>query len=85
MSKHKSAARRGRSRRATPRKRRKAPEPELTTRERDLLELRAYQQRTEQRVADALITVLCRAAPHTLAALGVVMAFVTQRATRRSR
>jgi hypothetical protein len=56
-----------------------------TARERDLMELRAYRKRAEQRVADALITVLCRADPHTLAALGVVVAFVTQRATRRSR
>jgi hypothetical protein len=56
-----------------------------SARERDLRELRAYRKQTEQRVADALITVLCRADRHTLAALGVVVAFVAQRATRRSR
>lgn len=60
-------------------------ENERTARERDLMELLAYHQRVEQRVADALITVLCRADRHTLAALGVVVAFVAQRATRRSR
>ena len=64
-------------------KRRKAPV--LTTRERDLLELRALGERLERQVADAFITVLCRADPRTLAALGVVVAFVAQRATRRSR
>ena len=56
-----------------------------TARERDLMELRSYRKRAEQRVADALITVLCRADHYTLAALGVVVAFVTQRATRRPR
>lgn len=56
-----------------------------TAHERDLMELLAYSKRAEQRVADALITVLCRADPHTLGALGVVVSFVTQRATRRSR
>jgi len=61
-------------------KRRKAP---LTTRERDLLELRAIQERRARQVADAFITVLCRADARTLAALGVIMAFVAKQATRR--
>jgi len=56
-----------------------------TTRERDLRELLAYGQQAERRVADALITVLCRADHHTLAALGVIVAFVARRATRRGR
>lgn len=85
MSKHKGAARRGKSRQAAPRRRHKAPVPVLTTRERDLLELRAERQRVDRQVADAFITVLCRADPRALAALGVVVAFIVQRATRRSR
>lgn len=56
-----------------------------TAHERDLMELLAYSKRTEQRVADALITVLCRADHYTLAALGVVVAFVARWAARRSR
>ena len=56
-----------------------------TPRERDLLELHAYRDRTDQRVANALITVLCRADAATLAALGIVVQFVARRATRRSR
>ena len=56
-----------------------------TARERDLLELLAYRKRSDARVADALITVLSRTDPHTLAAFGVVVAFVAQRATRRTR
>jgi len=47
--------------------------------------LLAYGQQAERRVADALITVLCRADHHTLAALGVIVAFVARRATRRGR
>jgi len=83
MSKPKGAARRVESRRAASRRRHKVPV--LTTRERDLLELRAERQRVERQVADAFITVLCRADPRALAALGVVVAFIVQRATRRSR
>lgn len=60
-------------------KRRKAP---LTTRERDLLELRALRERFERQLADALITVLRRADSNTLAALGVIVVFVAEQATR---
>lgn len=56
-----------------------------TARERDLMELLAHRKRTDERVADAFITVLCRADARTLAALGVVVEFVALRATRRSR
>ncbi len=61
------------------------PKKVRTAHERDLMELLAYSKRAEQRVADALITVLCRADHYTLAALGVVVAFVARRAARRSR
>ena len=56
-----------------------------TAHERDLMDLLADSKRTEQRVADALITVLCRADHYTLAAFGVVVAFVARRATQRPR
>jgi hypothetical protein len=56
-----------------------------TARERDLMELLAHRKRIDERVADAFITVLCRADARTLAALGVVVEFVALRATRRSR
>ena len=62
--------------------RRKAVRPQ---REHDLLELRTYRKRAERRVADALVTLLRRADPHVMGALGVVVEFVALRATRRSR
>lgn len=54
-------------------------------RERDLRDLHAYRDRTERRVANALITVLCRADAATLAALGTVVQFVADQAPRRLR
>jgi hypothetical protein len=56
-----------------------------TARERDLMELLAYRKRIDERLADAFVTLLCRADAHTLAALGVVVEFVAQRTARRRR
>lgn len=54
-------------------------------RERDLMDLLAHNKRRDARVADAVVTVLCRADARTLAALGVVLEFVAMRATRGPR
>jgi len=54
-------------------------------RERDLKDLLAQLQRTEARVAEALVTVLRRADPRTLAAFGVVLEFVAKRHQGRPR
>ena len=54
-----------------------------TARERDLMELLADSARSELRVADALVTVLCRADARTLAALGLILKFVATQAARR--
>jgi hypothetical protein len=56
-----------------------------TARELDLMELLADSKRTNERVADAFVTVLCRADAPTLVALGVVVEFVAMQATRRPR
>ena len=56
-----------------------------TTYERDLKDLLAHSKRGDARVADAIVTVLCRADTQTLAALGVVFKFVAMRATRGPR
>lgn len=47
-----------------------------TARELDLMDLLAHCKRTDERVTDALVTVLCRADASTLAALGVVFKLV---------
>lgn len=52
---------------------------------RDLKDLLAQRRRTEVRVADAMVTVLRRAAPDTLAAFGVVLEFVAKRRRGRAR
>ena len=52
---------------------------------RDLKDLLAQLQQTEGRVAEALVTVLRRADPRTLAAFGVVLAFVAKRHQGRPR
>jgi hypothetical protein len=56
-----------------------------TTHERDLMDLLTRHHRSNARVADALVTVLCRADAGTLAALGVVLNFVARWAPRRPR
>jgi hypothetical protein len=56
-----------------------------TARERDLMDLLAHTKRSNARVADAIVTVLCRADARTLAALGLVFKFVAMRATRGPR
>jgi hypothetical protein len=56
-----------------------------TAHERDLEQLLAHSKRSESRVADAIVTLLCRADTRTLAALGLVLKFVAARTTRRSR
>ena len=56
-----------------------------TARERDLMDLIAHGKRRDARVADAIVTVLCRADASTLAALGLVLQFVVRRASRRPR
>ena len=48
-----------------------------TARERDLMDLRAHSKQRDARVADAIVTVLCRADARTLAALGLVLEFIT--------
>jgi hypothetical protein len=53
--------------------------------ERDLMELLTHGKQTDEQVADAFVTVLCRADADTLAALGVVVEFVAMWATRRRR
>lgn len=54
-------------------------------RERDLMELRTQQHHRNERVAHALVTVLCRADARTLAALGIILRFVVRWAPRRAR
>ena len=56
-----------------------------TTQERDLMDLLTRHHRSDARVADALITVLCQADARTLAALGVLVGFVARWAPRRPR
>jgi hypothetical protein len=56
-----------------------------TTRELDLLELLAHSQRGDKRLADAIVTVLCRADAETLGALGLILEFVAMWATKRPR
>jgi hypothetical protein len=56
-----------------------------TARERDLMDLLAHRKRSDARLADAIVTVLCRADARTLAALGRVLKFVAMRATRGPR
>jgi hypothetical protein len=58
---------------------------EPTVQERDLSELLELSKRSETRVADAIVTVLCRADARTLAALGLIIKFVATRATRSQR
>ncbi len=53
-----------------------------TAHERNLMDLRAHGKRRDARVADAIVTVLCRADARTLAALGLLLEFVAMRATR---
>ena len=54
-------------------------------RERDQKDLLAQHLRIEARVAEAVVTVLHRADPRTLAAFGVLLEFVAQRRTGRPR
>ena len=54
-------------------------------RERDLKDLLAQLLRTEAQVAEAMVTVLRRADPRTLAAFGVVLEFVAKRRRGRAR
>lgn len=56
-----------------------------TARERDVMDLLAHSKRRDARLADAIVTVLCRADARTLAALGLVLEFVAMRATRGPR
>jgi len=56
-----------------------------TARERDLMVLLADSKRRDARLADAIVTVLCRADARTLAALGLVLEFVAMQATRGPR
>lgn len=54
-------------------------------RERDLKDMLAQLRRTEARVAEAVVTVLRRADPHTLVAFGVLLEFVARQRGRRTR
>ena len=56
-----------------------------TAHELDLMRLLAHSKRRDERVADAFVTVLCRADDRTLAALGIVVEFVAMWARRRRR
>lgn len=56
-----------------------------TAHERDLMAQLAHSKQSDARVADALVTVLCRADARTLAALGLLLEFVVMRATRGPR
>ena len=57
----------------------------LRERERDLKAMLAQLQRTEARVAEAVVTVLHRADPRTLVAFGVLLEFVARQRGRRTR
>lgn len=56
-----------------------------TARERDLMDLLAHSKQHDARLADAIVTVLCRADARTLAAFGLILGFVAMRATRGPR
>ena len=52
-------------------------------RELDLMHLRTQQRDRDERVAHALVTMLCRADAPTLAAVGIILGFVVRWAPRR--
>ena len=54
-----------------------------SSRELDLMDLRTRQRLRDERVAHALVTMLCRADAPTLAAVGIILRFVVRWAPRR--
>jgi len=56
-----------------------------TAHERELMAQLAHSKQRAARVADAIVTVLSRSDARTLAALGLILAFVAMRATRGPR